>query len=391
MLTKAGCEARRARMWQALPEDVEWVLVADPRHVHYLSNFWIQPLSFSSGERGWLLLERGGDATLLADNFALRSAAGEPHVDREVVEDWYDHRNSVINRDHALLMALRSLSDRLRGRSGIVEAEWLPLAAWELLDHDRVSHTTEMQADHPGKSAPGLGMLLRQLRRQKDDDEIALIQECMRATDAGQARAREVVRAGISEFEIYREVQAAALAEAGRPGLVYGDFRGVNAQTPKAGGLPTDYRLQHGDLFILDFSVVLAGYRSDFTNTIAVGGPTDQQLMLFELCEAALRDGEALLKAGAAAKDVYAGVAGPFRDSGYGDAFPHHAGHGIGLAHPEPPILVPDSDDVLMAGDVVTLEPGLYVEGIGGMRIEHNYLITNTGAVRLSNHIISLS
>ena len=104
MLTKQGCADRRARMWNALPDDVEWVLIADPRHVQYLANFWVQPLSFSGGERGLLLLERGGPATLIGDNFAIRSAAHEPHVDREVVERWY-----VVNAGRwplSLLLAL---------------------------------------------------------------------------------------------------------------------------------------------------------------------------------------------------------------------------------------------------------------------------------------------
>jgi Xaa-Pro aminopeptidase len=235
-----------------------------------------------------------------------------------------------------------------------------------------------------------LGTMLRRLRRQKEDDEIALMEQCMRATDAGHARAREVIRAGISEFEIYREVQTAALEAVGRPALLYGDFRAVNAQTPKAGGLPTGYQLQRGDLFILDYSVVLDGYRSDFTNTYSVGPPTDEQMLLFELCEAAMHNGEAALNAGAQASDVYNAVSGTLQDAGYGP-LPHHAGHGIGLGHPEPPILVPESTDALLAGDVVTLEPGLYVAGIGGMRIEHNYLIAASGYRRLSNHVISLT
>jgi Xaa-Pro aminopeptidase len=68
----------------------------------------------------------------------------------------------------------------------------------------------------------------------------------------------------------------------------------------------------------------------------------------------------------------------------------HHAGHGLGLEHPEPPILVSESDDVLIAGDVITLEPGCYMEGQGGMRFEHNYLITETGSEQLSQHQIGL-
>lgn len=389
MLTKQGCADRRERMWNALPDDVEWVLIADPRHVQYLANFWVQPLSFSGGERGLLLLERGGPATLIGDNFAIRSAAHEPHVDREVVERWYDHKHSVINRDHALLRALKTAAADLGSRRGLVEAEWLPAGAVESLEGTSFEYSVEQEAgDRPVKD---LGTLLRELRRSKHDDEIALLKVCMAAGAAGQARLREVLRPGISEFEIYREVQMAAVAAAGRPALVYGDFRAANADTPKQGGLPTDYQLQNGDLFVLDYSVLLDGYRSDFTNTMAVGAASDGVKELFAMCQAGMAAGEKALRAGAKACDVHAATASPFREAGRAEIFPHHAGHGIGLAHPEAPILVPSSTDVLVAGDVVTLEPGAYVEGVGGMRIEHNYLITDDGYERLSQHEISLA
>lgn len=191
-------------------------------------------------------------------------------------------------------------------------------------------------------------------------------------------------------MDVYREVLSAALATAARPGLMYGDFRATTMKQPHLGGLPTSYRLQMGDLFILDFSIVLNGYRSDFTNTIAVGLPTLKQQETAQVCFAALRAGEAVLRAGTRAADVYAAVSGAFTDAGRAP-LPHHAGHGIGLGHPEPPIFVPESEDMLLAGDVVTLEPGSYEQGIGGMRFEHNYLITDTGAERLSNHKISLT
>lgn len=392
MLTKEGCLARRKRLWDAVDENVEWLLIADPRHVHYLANFWVNPLSFSGGERGLLLLERDGKATLFGDNFALRSSAVEPYVDREVVEDWYDHKHSVINRDHALQRSLQTVSERLYGRSGAAEAEWLPVGAWELLGLDRESHSVTQESNSPKQRSlsTDLGTCLRELRRQKEPDEIALLIECMQATDAGHARAREIIEPGISEMDVYREVQSAALKAAGRPGLVYGDFRAVNAKTPKQGGLPTQHVLEDGEMYILDYSVVLDGYRSDFTNTYAVGSVHDQQELIFRLCEAALQVGEDFLKAGVAAKEVYATVSKPLEEAGYG-ALVHHAGHGIGLAHPEPPILVPESEDVLKAGDVVTLEPGLYVEGIGGVRIENNYLITETGCQKLNQHLIALT
>jgi Xaa-Pro aminopeptidase len=83
-------------------------------------------------------------------------------------------------------------------------------------------------------------------------------------------------------------------------------------------------------------------------------------------------------------------VVGVFARAGMGQYFPHHAGHGLGLTHPEAPFIVRQANETLLAGDVITLEPGLYVPGIGGIRIERNYLITSAGFECLSNHVISL-
>ena len=383
MLTKEGCLNRRARLWNAVPSDIEWLLIADPRHVKYLANFWIPPFSFSGGERALLLLERDGKATLLGDNFSLKSSICEAFVDAEVVEKWYDHQHSVTNRDHVLFRAVSQIASKLKGRVGAVESEWLPVAALDAIgDGDvRLSNIS-------------LGTELRTLRRSKEPDEIALLEECMRATDVGQAWARANIKPGMTELDVYRGVQSASLEAAGRVGLIYGDFRVTNGTSPKAGGLPTQHKLQDGELFILDYSLVLEGYRSDFTNVIAVGTPSLEQREVFAVCQRAMAAAEKTLKAGARAADVFAAASAQYVPSsfvakGY-DHLTHHAGHGIGLAHPEAPILVPQSEDVLVAGDVLTLEPGLYVDGVGGVRIEHNYLITESGYRRLSNHTIAL-
>jgi Xaa-Pro aminopeptidase len=138
---------------------------------------------------------------------------------------------------------------------------------------------------------------------------------------------------------------------------------------------------------ILDFSVVVGGYRGDFTNTFAVGAPpTARQRTLFAACLGALQAGEAVLKPGTTGRAVEAAVRGHFAALGLGHAFTSHAGHGIGLGHPEPPYFVPESDEVLQEGDVVAIEPGLYIVGEGGMRYEHNYRITAGGFETLSHH-----
>jgi Xaa-Pro aminopeptidase len=379
MLTETGCRTRRKRLWKRLPESLEWALVADPRHVHYFSGFWVEPLDFSAGEGALLLLHRDGRAILIADNFVRRSASSDPFVDEEVVGQWYDHRHSVVSRDAVLVEALKRAADQFSPVRICVETSALP--------GDGLVALGAMA----GAEEIDLGTIIRSLRRCKEEDEIILLKSCLRAAEAGHARALEVVRAGITEMDVYVEVQSACLAAAGRPVLVYGDFRATNGDVPRAGGLPTGYSLQDKDLFLLDFSVVIDGYRGDTTNTLHVGrSPTSGQSDLFELCRSALKTGEEALAPGVPARDIFQAVSGEL-ESGGREPLGHHAGHGIGLAHPEPPILVPESDDHLKIGDVVTLEPGLYVEGIGGIRLEHNYLITPEGSERLSRHALSLT
>ena len=105
---------------------------------------------------------------------------------------------------------------------------------------------------------------------------------------------------------------------------------------------------------------------------------------------AAMAAGEKELRPGNACRTVYQAVMNVFDKAGVGQHFPHHAGHGLGLTHPEAPFFVRHADETLLEGDVVTLEPGLYIDGIGGIRIEHNYWIAPQGAERLSNHTIAL-
>jgi Xaa-Pro aminopeptidase len=248
--------------------------------------------------------------------------------------------------------------------------------------------------DRPGDPyAATLITTLAQMRRQKDADEVALLKHSMRAGEAGHAWARAHVRPGMTELEVYLGVAEACQRAAGRAAIVYGDFVVCDGAS-RRGGPPTDRVVEPGDMFILDFSVVLSGYRGDFTNTLVVGRePTADQRRHFDLCVQAMAAGEKELRPGAPSARVYGAVRDVFERAGVADAFPHHAGHGLGLTHPEAPYFVRAADpaESLLEGDVVTLEPGLYVDGVGGLRIEHNYLITAGGFERLSRHEIALT
>src|SRR3954471_19432632 len=176
-----------------------------------------------------------------------------------------------------------------------------------------------------------IATVIGDLRRAKDPDEVELLRACMRATEAGHAWARSNLRAGMTELDAYEGVFAACATAAGHPAIVYGDFAVSPGSAPR-GGPPTGQVLRDGDMFILDYSVILQGYRSDFTNTLVVGGrPSADQQRLFDACVAAMAAGEAQLKAGAACQTVYDAVRGVLAAAGLADQFPHHAGHGLGL------------------------------------------------------------
>jgi Xaa-Pro dipeptidase len=363
MLTAEGCLRRRRRFWDRLDPkpDGDHLRLTDPIHLTYLANFHVDPFSLGGGFGGCLLLRRDGHAKLIHDN-RLPASVELAHVEERAVVKWYDGQSPGKGpRQLALLESVNPSHGGLRV-------------------HDRPGDPLAAQVVHT----------LAALRRQKDPDEVALLRRCMRATEAGHAWARANVKPGMTELDVYRGVNDACTAAAGQAAIVYGDFA-VSPGPERRGGPPTGRVLVPGDMFILDYSVVLHGYRSDFTNTLVVGrDPTADQQRLYDLCVAAMAAGEKELRAGAACLTVYRAVRSVFEKAGVAEYFPHHAGHGLGLTHPEAPYLVREADESLLAGDVVTLEPGLYVPGVGGIRIEHNYLIADRGHERLSDHTIAL-
>lgn len=363
MLTAVGCKQRRQRLWARLdpPPDTDHLRLGDPIHLMYLANFHVDPFSLGAGFGGYLLLRRDGQAKLLHDDRLPHSVA-EAHVEERTVVPWYNGQAPA--RGPRQLALLQTVNPSLTG----------------LRIHDR-----------PGD--PYAAVVIRtlaELRRQKDPDEIDLLRRCMRAGEAGHAWARANVRPGMSELEVYRGVNSACIEAAGEAVIVYGDFA-VSPGPERRGGPPTSRIVEPGDMLILDFSVVIGGYRGDFTNTLVVGRePTPEQQRLYDLCLQAMAAGEKELTAGRPCRTVYDAVHEVFDRAGVAEYFPHHAGHGLGLTHPEAPYFVREADETLLVGDVVTLEPGLYIPQVGGLRIENNYRITESGYERLSHHTIAL-
>jgi Xaa-Pro aminopeptidase len=379
MLTAEGSKLRRERLWSALPSQCDVLIVGDPSHLTYLTAFAPSPFVFRTVESGALLILEPGRAILVADDM-LGPFLDRAFADEVVAPTWYDGNHSAPHRRRQLVATTLDRLSRVPGKRIGAELSSVPA---EVLDR--------LRSARPGLEIVDIASILRTIRRAKDADEVELLLRSMRAGENGQAAALERIKPGMTELDAYQIVQNAAMMELGEPAIVYGDFASGPRCEIEKGGPPTSRKIEPGDLLLLDFSVVVSGYRGDFTNTFAVGrGPTRRQQELFDACLGALHAGEASLKAGVAGRAVDAAVRGHFASLGLAGAFTSHSGHGLGLGHPEPPYFVPNSDDTVQVGDVVALEPGLYIEGEGGMRYERNYLITAHGFRNLSHHQLKI-
>ena len=379
MLTSEGCSARRNRLWGALPWPCDALIVGDPSYLTYFAGYAPSRFVFRSVESGALLLLEPERATLVADSM-VKTFLDRAFADEVVAPTWYDGKNPTVDR-RGLLVA--STLERLAGVEGDrfgIDLAGVPAGV-----------VAGLRAARPALDLIDIGPLLRPLRRAKDPDEVETIRRAVRAGEAAHAAALAEVEPGMTELDAFEIVRRAATLELGEPAEIYGDF--VSGPRAEGGGGPPSGRtIERGDLLLLDFSVVVSNYRGDFTNTFAVGAdPTPRQLAMFEACVGALKAGEATLRPGAPCRDVDAALRAHFAPLGLLEAFTSHAGHGLGLGHPEPPYLVPGSDETLVVGDVVAIEPGLFLEGVGGMRFERNYLITADGFETLSNHEIRIT
>lgn len=380
MLTAEGTAARRERLWSALPRPCDVLVITDPSHLIYFANFAVSPFEYRANDAGAVLLLTPERSVLVVDNL-LKPYAQQAQVDEFLAPIWYEGKHSAGHR-RALLIetALKALEAHPGGRVGI-EMAATPAGMLRGLETAR-----------PDLECLDLDPIIRPLRRAKDPDEIELLKRSLRAIDAGMAVGLHDVEPGTPEREMYLMIQRAAFGAIGQQAVVYGDFL-TGPRCECRTGPPTDRVIEPGDLVLLDFSVIVHGYRGDTANTFVAGGaaPTDRQRGLYDACIEALNAGEARLGPGVPCREVDAAVRGTLERHRLDQYCPGHAGHGLGLGHPEPPYIVPESTETLAIGDVVTLEPGIFLPGVAGMRYERNYLITDDGFEVLSGHLLALT
>ena len=242
----------------------------------------------------------------------------------------------------------------------------------------RVFEWLAIQAADPTIQPCGAGRGMLRVRAKKTPDEIAALREAIRITEAALAEVLTQAAPGQSERAIADSL-AQALKQGGASGLAFDTIVLTGPQSALPHGHPGDRELGRDELLLIDFGGTWGGYPADITRTVCLGTPPDELARVHDL----------VLRANRAARDI----AGPdvtcdavdhaaravIADAGYGERFNHRTGHGLGLEIHELPQIAEGVEDVLEPGMVFTIEPGVYLPGLGGVRIEDDVVVTEDG------------
>ena len=335
-LGEAGCDA---------------LVVTNPRNVRYLTGF--------GGSAGLVVVHRDGAVLVTDGRYATQApeqvaASGAPvSVEIEGAEQGRVAR-ALVDRAGATRVGLEARSVTWAEQRNYA-VEWF--AGLDVVATDGV---------------------VEALRMVKDEGEVARIEAAAAIADAALDAVRRRLLDGPTELEFGLELDT----EMRRRGAAERSFETIVAGGPngaKPHARPGTRRVERGDLVVIDFGAVVDGYRSDMTRTVMVGEPTPHQTELLEVVTAAQAAGVAAVGAGV----VCSAVDGACRDlvgrAGLGEWFVHGTGHGVGLDIHEAPMVNSRSGAMLAAGHVVTVEPGVYLPDVGGVRVEDTVLVTTAG------------
>jgi Xaa-Pro dipeptidase len=360
----AACRARQKRLLDVMQrERLDLAIVTQIEHVQYLA-----------GPRfGWtfqpaVALSSDGRVTLVAPNRAPEVAAAD-----EVV-CYQAQKHSTLRNDQRQASSevlAGTLANRKYRRIGVEFSTF----------GQHLAHALGAAA------LVDIEPSLYEMRRRKDPDELALIKKAIAATGRMYARAREIIRPGITELEMFNELQTVAVIDFGE--MMTGT--GNDYQCASRGGPPRADRAAHaGQLYILDLGPAFRGYFADNCRTIAVTEADEKQQRAWSQIRKVFDHLERTVKPGKSCAELYHEAEAILREAPVG-VFDHHLGHGIGLFPHEAPHLNPNWDDVFQEGEIFTAEPGLYAPELQvGMRLENDYLVTKDGVELLSDFPLEL-
>lgn len=326
---------------------VEGILVTDPYNMRYLSGF--------SGGEGALFLDE--NARIIITDSRYTEAAGKESDFIVLEESRKNPRGEILSqlvREHRISC--------LGFEDGAVTYQQYEGFRKNLQDQ---------------KFIP-LGNLLDSLRAVKTEKELSLIRRAESIGDVAFSKILEILKPGISELEVAAELEY-QMKRAGAEGLSFDTIvaSGVHSSMPHA--VPTEKKLEWGDFVTMDFGCRYQGYCSDMTRTVVIGKASQEQKKIYNTVLEAQRLALDQLCAGKAGKEIDAVARNHIAEAGYGKCFGHGLGHSLGLFIHEEPRLSPGEDTLLLPGMVETVEPGIYVPGFGGVRIEDLAVVKDHG------------
>lgn len=216
--------------------------------------------------------------------------------------------------------------------------------------------------------------LMEKLRLIKTDAEIKILKEAADIADAAFKHIIDFIRPGVTELEVANELEF-FMRKSGATSSSFDTIVASGNRSAMPHGVASEKVIEKGDMVTMDFGAYYKGYVSDITRTVAIGKPDPKLEEIYNIVLEAQLRGMNGLKAGMSGKEGDALTRDYITEKGYGDYFGHSTGHGIGLEVHEGPALSMRSDTVLKPGMVVTVEPGIYIPGLGGVRIEDDTLI----------------
>lgn len=236
----------------------------------------------------------------------------------------------------------------------------------------------------PELSLRAAGSAFHDLRAVKDADELVAIQEAARITDAAFAKATADLAPGITEKELAWRLDS-LMHEFGADGVAFGTCVAAGQNGARPHHEPTDRPIAAGEPVVIDMGAVAHGYCADLTRTIILGDPPLEFTERYNIVLSAQRAALSGIRAGMSGRDADGLARAVIDDAGYAEHFFHGLGHGVGLLIHEAPSLGSRSEDELLPGHVVSVEPGIYLDDWGGIRIEDLVVVTEAG-VRILSH-----
>jgi Xaa-Pro dipeptidase len=338
------------------------LVLAAPLNIAYVCGFHANPHERLIA----LVVPREGGPRLVCPSLE-EDAARSAVADEVELFVWRDEEGPA----DALARALRGAGERIG-----VEKQYLSIAYGELV------------AEHG--TLAGCDDLLGGLRAVKSEDEIDAHRRAAAIVDRVVEQVAAAAEPGITEVEL--AAQTALWLRAEGDGLAFEPIILGGPRSAMPHGHPGPRPLAEGDLLIVDIGVTVEGYAADITRAFVVAAdPDERQREVFDLVHAAEQAGIAAARASAPAREVDLAARQVIEDGGYGPNFVHRTGHGLGLDSHEPPYLTSANEEPLVAGNVITVEPGIYVDGWGGVRIEDDVVIRDDGPEVLTQAPIELT